>query len=747
MLIMEKDLTRIYTLFLIILVFLILFACQNNSTSSFPVLHFNEDENKQFIFTNKNSGFFTGNSHRTNKEKWEGWYIDGIQYLIDYQLNYGSKIISRDSVYRFSYYPYSFSRVYASGLMETFTLLDSINAIIWEFESESGLSELSFIPVSGQFGIKKQELLSANRTRLIIPPHRESNDSLIYSESWLGFNYFTENANRVIVVAAKESNKETLIELLDRLVQGYSDYKLRRLNRMSRILQLNKTYTNIPEITDAIKWSQLSLDALTTEIVRTGIEAGLPVESGYLGRNTFISMTGTLLITGQFQTAKKILDYFGKHQLTNKEDSWYGRIPNKITSNQIDFNTADVTWWYIRALYEYFLFSGDIEFARYIYPVVKRAIEGAIRFRIDEKFYLTHQENETWMNQSDDEGCFIPRGNRAVEIQSLWYTALLIGSKLASWNDDPNLEEHWLAISQSLRKNFQSDYWKPFSNRMYDHLTRNGSADRSVRPNIIFTVSVPHLPGIDPLINDDIKAHVTNTVLNKLTFRYGTTTLWQKDRNFVPWINIPGGEYSRRAYHNGPVWHWLTGPLISSLLYFNLDEIAFYLYSYQSNQILYENAIAYLASLRDARPLRIDESPTLSINLSSAMSLAEFVRNFYQDFIGYRPDVMQREISLTPVFPSDLKYVSTILPYASGRIYFTYFEEDNLLKFEISKVGEVDEVDIVFNYPGFDAVQLKLDDQATSVQFSLDPALQRSYSRYSELDWHFAQWERTNHRD
>ena len=239
--------TRVYSIFLMMFVFSTFIACQNNSTSSFPSLHFDEVNNKQFIYTNKNVGFFVGNSHRVNNSDWEGWYIDGTQYLFDLQLYYGSHIINRDSVSRTSYYPYSFTRVYVSGLNETITLLDSINAIIWEFESECGLSELRFKPVIRQHDLEKQDLLSANRTRLIIPPHKNSSDSLTNHQGWLGLNYFVEDVNRVIVVAAKESNKEALVKLLDRLVHDYSDFILRRQNRMSRFLQLNKTYTNIPE--------------------------------------------------------------------------------------------------------------------------------------------------------------------------------------------------------------------------------------------------------------------------------------------------------------------------------------------------------------------------------------------------------------------------------------------------------------------------------------------------------------------
>jgi glycogen debranching enzyme len=387
------------------------------------------------------------------------------------------------------------------------------------------------------------------------------------------------------------------------------------------------------------------------------------------------------------------------------------------------------------------LFSGDREFVRDIFPVVKYAIDGAIRFRIDENFYLVHKDNETWMNQSDGQILLSARGNRAVEIQSLWYTALMIGSKLASWNNDLNLEEYWYTIAKSLRENFQTDFWKPFRNHMYDYLDANGSPNRSIRPNILFAGSSSQLPEIQPLINDDIKSQVTNVVMKKLTFRYGTSTLWQEDRNFITTNFEQSTDPKPGNHHNGTIWHWLSGTLISNLLYFNLDEIAFYLYSYESNQILYEDAIGNFASFRDPHPIPQKESAILKKNLSSSMSLAEYVRNFYQDFIGYHPNAINQHIDLTPVFPSDLKYVSTNLPYANGWIHFQFSEEENLFKFEISKEGDGEEVNIEFQYPGFDRKQILLNEVKTSIKFTLDPTSRKSYSRYNELDWHFAQWE------
>ena len=124
-------------------------------------------------------------------------------------------------------------------------------------------------------------------------------------------------------------------------------------------------------------------------------------------------------------------------------------------------------------------------------------------------FFLCHGDAETWMDAKGSQGAWSPRGNRGVEIQALWYTALQIGSKLAALNGDKLLAEHWLVIAQTLKKNFTNYFWNDFSYRMYDHLNPDGSVDKKIRPNQIFTVTVPDLAGIEHVgIGLDLCDHV-----------------------------------------------------------------------------------------------------------------------------------------------------------------------------------------------------------------------------------------------
>jgi glycogen debranching enzyme len=716
-------------------------GCKSDPYESLPVIKLQEFKNRQFTFTNKISGFYLGNSHQENNSGYSGWTVNDFHYLKDYRIFLGSKIVCRDSLQQFDYYPSSFIRNYKGAIKETFTLLDSINSIIWEFEGSADLMNISFQPQFHRDSVINGVALTPSSPKLILSPEELGVNETKSDLKWIGFNYLTIGKKKVVIIGALESDKNRLIHQLNSLSENFEEKKEKREHRIRSLLELNTTQTNMPVITEAIAWAQLSLDALLTRQRGHGIWAGLPWFNNYWGRDTFISLTGALLVNGKFNEARKVLESFSRFQLKNEEDTWDGRIPNRVTNDEIIYNTADGTWWFVRAAYEYFLYTGDTKFAQQFYPVIKRAIKGAIRHRLDENFFLLHDDADTWMDAKGPDGPWSPRGNRAIEIQSLWYTSLQIGSIFARMNDEDQLGEHWQAISHTLKNNFSKAYWSPVRQRAYDHLNKDGMPDRKIRPNQILAIYVPDLPGLEPLFGEEKCARITSNVVHKLTYRYGVASLWQEDENFHPWHIYPSYYHKDEAYHNGTVWSWLAGPVISSMMIFNQNELAFNLYYDQAIQILEDDAIGNLAELRDALPHKELREPLVSGTVSQAWSLAEFVRNFYQDFIGFRPNALVNKINFSPNLPRDLSYISTRLSYANNYILFSYKKEEDIYSLGFKLEGAKNTVDVIFQFPGYEPVDFRLNEDNPSYELVLNSKNQKSYHSYTDLNWYFAQPE------
>ncbi|OQY36495.1 MAG: hypothetical protein B6229_09940 [Spirochaetaceae bacterium 4572_7] len=181
------------------------------------------------------------------------------------------------------------------------------------------------------------------------------------------------------------------------LLQKSDGHQLEK-NKIYNLLTKSLLWTNDDEYNQALTWAKYSAYTMVVEEFGKGIWAGLPWFKDNWGRDTFIALPGTLLVSGNFEEAKEVINNFATFQnLEEGED--YGRVPNRVTSlDNMIYNTTDGTPWLIREIYEYIQYSGDTEYGKEIFPVVKRAIEGAIENFVDDDGFMNHDAADTWMD-------------------------------------------------------------------------------------------------------------------------------------------------------------------------------------------------------------------------------------------------------------------------------------------------------------------------------------------------------------
>jgi predicted glycogen debranching enzyme len=300
----------------------------------------------------------------------------------------------------------------------------------------------------------------------------------------------------------------------------------------------------------------------------TTILAGFPWFADW-GRDAFVSLPGLLLATRRFEEAKSVL-------LTFAGAAKGGMIPNCFDDygGGAHFNSVDASLWFINAAFAYLEASGERgTFQEQMLPVIISIIESYRRgaqfgIHADKDGLITAGDANTqltWMDAKYNGIAFTPRYGKAVEVNALWFNALMLLNKFYDDDDRPHKElKHEI---DKVRKSFCGLFWNEQWGWLNDCILPNGFADATLRPNQIFAVSLPY----SPLSVAQQKA-VVNIVEEKLLTPYGLRTLSPDDRRYHGQYCGPQGQRDE-AYHQGTVWPYLIGPFVEAYLKVNGSSV------------------------------------------------------------------------------------------------------------------------------------------------------------------------------
>ncbi len=295
----------------------------------------------------------------------------------------------------------------------------------------------------------------------------------------------------------------------------------------------------------------------------TTILAGYPWFADW-GRDAFIALPGLLLATGRFDEARSVLTTFA----AAAED---GMIPNRFDDNSgpAHFNSVDASLWFINAAFQYLEATGDsTTFTQKLLPAIRWVIESyakGTRFGIHadaDGLIAAGDENTqlTWMDAKCDGIAFTPRHGKAVEVNALWYNALM----LMEQSQISNLKSQIQAPDGAkVRSSFCELFWDEGVGYLNDCILPDGSADQSLRPNQIYAVSLKFSP-----LSAKQQAAVVAAVQSKLLTPYGLRTLSPDAPAYKGRYTGPLRQRDE-AYHQGTVWAYLIGPFVEAYLKVN----------------------------------------------------------------------------------------------------------------------------------------------------------------------------------
>lgn len=660
------------------------------------------EENREIAWTDKKSGYYYTQTHLTETGWFSGWNVSTHRIFSDYSLSVDGKILNRKDA-DVTVFPDRMVRQFPAG-KEIFRLFDDqpVLGIFLDDISgkETGLllnGDLKFISIKNETAL----FSTADPRGWFLAVSTMNGSQFTSTDSsekiWLS----TEKSGGGFLIGL-DSTEVAVSALLDSARKNHQSWVASRRDRMENLLTSNFFKSNNPHLDLALRWNILSLDALITRQTGYGIYAGLPWFNDYWGRDMFISLPGTALVTGQFDVARKILLSFAEYQNKDEKSPFFGRVPNRVRPEDILYNTTDGTPRFIISLMDYIRYSGDTSLVKELYPVIKRSIEGPLKYWVDENGYLTHDDADTWMDAKiDNKIPLSPRGNRANDIQTLWYDQLLAGVRFAQLSNDRESAEKWQKVADKLKSRFLNDFLNPAIPALADRLRKNGTADFSFRPNQLFA--------LDFITNDSLKWVLTRKVWEELVYPWGVASLSQFDPNFYPyhtsWEHYPANFHKDWAYHNGTVWLWNNGIAMQRMLEGFQYNPAYELFSSMSHQTLNApGAVGALSELTDALPPKDAKLPRLSGTFSQAWSMAEYLRVWYQGFLGIQPDALNNQVILQPQLPDSIFSMDFQVPLFSGILKGSFHRTADDLKFMLEPDSLNSDVTFIIKFPGFEPV-------------------------------------------
>jgi len=634
---------------------------------------------REYCYTNKATAFLYGECLGPNRTGWHGFHVADEKVLHDFEIIIAGVPLDRTRS-RAVVRPDMLLRIYPNGIRERIIPFDSVAAFAVELLLPRVLP-LEVAPVFGD-GSTVGRLRVEIRDSVALMGSEPSTADRIGSRASLAMyapglearlsargGHHARQAPVIahspgtasaLVVFAAGMTPDSALNLARRCGRHAAELARSRTSRMDALVDESSVVTGDGKFDRALSWAKLSLDALMMNQGGPGIFAGLPWFNNYWGRDTFIALPGAALVTGRFAEARAILHSFALHQELDTSSSDFGRIPNYVGPAGRAYNTADGTPRFVMMLREYVERSGDLEFGNQMYPVVRRSIEGTIRHHVDSLGFLVHGDAETWMDAVGPEGPWSPRGTRANDVQALWDGQLRAGSFLAGIVGDTARALAWQALRDRLKANFPRYFL--LEGRLADHLRADLTPDRRIRPNQIFAA---------PLLPPRARASVVREIVRELTYPYGVSSLAPGDSGFHPYHVYPPYYPKDAAYHNGTVWTWLAGPVVSELIAHGAHSVAWTLTEDATRQILEFGAVGTQSELLDALPRAGESRPRQSGTVSQAWNLAEYIRNFYDDYLGLRVDLLNRQIMLRPRVPQNLDSIQAGLVLPTGRLRIT----------------------------------------------------------------------------
>ena len=350
---------------------------------------------------------------------------------------------------------------------------------------------------------------------------------------------------------------------------------------------------------------------------KTSVIAGFPW-FGRWGRDTFISLPGLTLVTGDFKVCKDVIDTM----LTELNGALF---PNIGEGSSVAYNSADTSLWFFWTLQQYADFTQTKdkiwkEYGKKMLCILETYRNGSlhnIKMLENGLIYAGEQGKAlTWMDAIVNSKAITARIGMPVEINALWYNAIMFSVEMAKLAKDEKFVKNWEPLTHVIKESFKNTFWRKDKGYLADYVDGE-FMDWSIRPNMVFATSLPYSP-----LSEKIRQLILEMIRKELLTPRGLRSLSPQSPEYK---NICKGNQTERdnAYHQGTVWPWLLGHFVEGYLkIYGKSGLSYIKNIYEGFEpTIREHGIASISEVYDGNPPHAPRGTP-----SQAWSVAELLR-------------------------------------------------------------------------------------------------------------------------
>jgi predicted glycogen debranching enzyme len=292
--------------------------------------------------------------------------------------------------------------------------------------------------------------------------------------------------------------------------------------------------------------------------------AGRAIISGYpsgvrSAREALIALPGLCLASGRHDDARALL-----LALTAQVEG--PRVSARASDENGGGAGLDTGLWWVVAVERFREATGDNEFIRSRLQGALLAILDGYRagtrsgVGVSAEGLLAHEDPANPLGPMMEGGGEASSGRRgfAVEVQALWYSALLIGADLARAAGQSARAGEWAALAARARESFLRAFWSDRHGYLADVVDATG-ADFSLRPHQLHAIALPHA-----LLPRDKAQRVLEVARRTLLTPVGLRSLAVSDPRYA---GMAGGDGAGpRSLDRGAAWPCLAALYFDALI-------------------------------------------------------------------------------------------------------------------------------------------------------------------------------------